>query len=299
MRDPYEILGVKKNATPEAIKLAYRKLVKQYHPDLHPGDQAVESRFKEISSANEILSDPEKRQKFDRGEIDASGAERGFQRGNGSPWRQGFGSGNGEQGVNPDEIFEFFSRAHRGSPIKQKGGDMKYTISIGFTEAVGGGKKRITLPDGEVIDLAIPPATENGAVLRLRKKGQPGLNGGERGDALMEIQVESHPFFVRSGYDIQVEIPITIYEAALGATITVPTVDGKVAVKVPAGSNSGTVLRLRERGVPIDRTRRGNQNIKLMIHNPEPIDPDYRQFLEGWARKNPYRLRGRFGVDDE
>ena len=133
----------------------------------------------------------------------------------------------------------------------------------------------------------------------LRKKGQPGLNGGERGDGLIEIQVESHPYFVRSGCDILIEIPITIYEAALGATITVPTVDGKVAVKVPAGTNSGTVLRLRERGVAIDKTRRGNQNIKLIIHHPDTIDPDYRQFLEGWRRKNGYKLRGRFGVDDE
>ncbi|MDI9408374.1 MAG: J domain-containing protein [Candidatus Pacebacteria bacterium] len=307
MRDPYDILGIKKNATPEAIKLAYRKLVKQYHPDLHPGDKVVESKFKEISSAYEILSDSEKRQKFDRGEIDGNGNEQGYRRGNGSPWGRGFGGGGGGSGsagggggagIDPDDIFDIFARNRRGGPIKQRGNDINYSIVIGFTEAINGGKKRITLPDGNAIDLAIPPGTEDRAILRLRGKGHPGLNGGEAGDALMEIQVESHPFFTRVGNDIAVEIPVTIYEAALGATITVPTVEGKVAVKVPAGSNSGTILRLKERGVPHDRTRRGNQNVKLVIVHPDIIDADYKEFLEAWSRKNPYRLRTKFGVEE-
>ena len=302
MRDPYDILGIKRNATPEAVKAAYRKLVKQYHPDLHPGDKAVESRFKEISSAYEILSDTEKRQRFDRGEIDASGAEKFNSRGNGSPWGRGAGArgaGQADSGINPEDIFDIFSRSRRGGPIKQRGNDVKYSIVIGFLEAINGGKKRITLPDGNVIDMAIPPGTEDRAILRLRAKGHPGVNGGEPGDALLEIQVESHPYFIRNGHDIQVEIPVTIYEAALGATITVPTVEGKVAVKVPAGSNSGTILRLKERGVPYDKTRRGNQNVKLLIQHPDQIDPDYKEFLEDWSRKHPYRLRERFGVDEE
>ena len=304
MRDPYEVLGISRNISEEAMKKAYRKLAKQYHPDLHPGDKAMETRFKEITAAYDMLSDPEKRRRFDRGEIDASGAERNPFRGQQQQgnWQRGgasHGGFRGGGGFNPEDIFGMFSQGRGGgNNIRQRGSDVKYAVNVSFLEAVNGSKKRLTLPDGKVIDIAIPEGTEDGALLRLREQGNIGINGGANGDALLEIHYDPHPFFERKGLDIHLEVAITLYEAILGANITVPTVAGNVVVKVPNGANSGTILRLRDRGVPAAGGKRGNQFIKLMIQLPDQIDSELSDFINDWSRKYKYRVRHKLGIDE-
>ena len=338
MRNPYDVLGVEVAASPETIKLAYRKLVKQFHPDLHPGDSVIEARFKEISAAYDLLSDAKKRERFDRGEIDASGSERGGMRGGRGPGygpgygqtygagfaggRGGFGQGYNNQGFGQgfsgtrggpdiDDIFEMFKRrgaagggpganngANAGSSNGRRGSDVSYALTIDFKSAALGSKRRLSMPDKKDLDIVIPPGTEDGATLRLRGQGQPGFGGEPDGDALIQIQVEPHLFFERRGNDIHLDVPVTIDEAVLGSTITVPTLEGTVSVKVPKGSNSGTMLRLRQRGVQHPRAKeRGDQYVKLVVILPDIIDNDLAQFMEKWKKDHAYHVRSRLGVD--
>jgi DnaJ-class molecular chaperone len=298
MRDPYDVLGVARDADADAIKQAYRRLAKQLHPDLNPGDVKIETRFKEVSVAYDLLSDPKKRARFDRGEIDASGMERAGARGyraysDRAAKAAGFG------GFDAEDIMEMFTRNTKKQQAKKRGADLSYSISIDFIAAATGTKRRLSLPDGRSLDIAIPPGTEDGTVLRLKGQGQSGPAGGPTGDALVEVQLEPHPFFVRKGADIHVEVPVTLQEAGLGATITVPTIEGKVAVKVPAGSNSGTVLRLKGRGIPATAgAAAGDQYATLTIVLPPRIDTDLTHFLEKWGPGHNYSVRGRLGVDD-
>ena len=319
MRNPYNVLGVESGATLEIIKLAYRKLVKQFHPDLHPGDAVMEARFKEISAAYDLLSDPKKRERFDRGEIDANGAERGGMRGGRGGYTQGFGQGfaggrggfgqgfaSGGGGPDIDDIFDMFKRrgatggaggATNGGPGR-RGSDINYSLTIDFKSAAMGSKRRLSMPDKKDLDIVIPPGTEDGATLRLRGQGQPGFGGEADGDALIQIQVEPHLFFERRGSDIHLDVPVTIDEAVLGATITVPTLEGTVSVKVPKGSNSGTLLRLRQRGIQHPRGKeRGDQYVKLVVILPDVIDNDLAQFMEKWKKDHSYHVRSRLGVD--
>jgi DnaJ-class molecular chaperone len=300
MRDPYEVLGVPRTASADAIKQAYRKLAKQLHPDLHPNDKAIETKFKEVSAAHDLLSDTVKRGRFDRGEIDASGAERP----NARYYKAYAGRGEGARS-NPfdaEDIFEMFNEdiRRRGSERetpKRRGADVNYSLSVDFIAASAGTKRRLTLPDGRTLDVTIPPGTLEGTVLRLRGQGQPGAAGA--GDALIEIQVEPHPFFERRENDIHVEVPVTLREAVLGATITVPTIDGNVAVKVPKASNSGTTLRLRGRGLAAPRGgARGDQYVRLMISLPAKIDDELKDFVERWSPSQAYRVRTKLGIDD-
>ena len=311
MPDPYELLGVSRTAGADDIKQAYRKLAKQLHPDLNPGDAAVERRFKEVSAAYDLLSDPKKRARYDRGEIDANGTERpggrfyrGFSERAGS--RAGAGAGAGFANFDADDIFEMFTQQARGGARgagagagKRRGVDVSYSLSVDFTAAALGTRRRLTLPDQRSLDVQIPPGTAEGTVLRLKGQGQTGVGGGPAGDAFVEIQVEPHAFFQRKDFDIHLDIPVTLQEAALGSTITVPTIDGKVVVKIPRGSNSGTTLRLKARGVPRGKGgERGDQYVKLTVVLPEKIDTDLAQFLERWGPTHPYNVRGKLGLED-
>ncbi|MCW2247148.1 DnaJ-class molecular chaperone [Azospirillum fermentarium] len=308
MRDPYTVLGVARNASADDIKKAYRKLAKQYHPD--QGGGGNEERFKEVSAAYSLLSDTDKRARFDRGEIDAAGSER---HAGGGRWssstrgRAGGTGGGGDDAFGDDFWFsDLFGARKRGGAagaggsagVKAKGTDIAYSVTVPFMEAALGTKRRISLSNGKSIDVAIPPGTDNEQKLRLKGQGLAGLGGGTPGDAIVEVHVEPHPLFTRQGADIHLEVPITLYEAVLGASIRVPTVNGAVSVKVPPGSNTGSVLRLRGKGVMNQTTKSpGDQYVKLRVVLPDPPDSELMEFMEKWARTRSYDVRKKAGLE--
>ncbi len=287
MRDPYVVLGVPRDASDDAIKKAYRRLAKKLHPDIHPGNRATEQQFKEVTAAYDLLSDPAKRARFDRGEIDAAGGERGFRPQGAGARTQHRGAG----GFSFDEIIaEILGRGRRES--EERVGDVSQTLRLPFVEAALGGKRRVTLADGRSIDIAVPAGIDSGQTLRLKGQGPRGPRGVAPGDLYLEIEVEPHPFFQRKDRDIHVELPVTLTEAVLGATVTVPTIHGAVAVKVPRGSNSGSTLRLKGKGIAAPG-KAGDQYVKLRIVLPDQPDADLAAFLERWGPKHPYDVRGK------
>jgi DnaJ-class molecular chaperone len=314
MRDPYEVLGVPKDADEDRIKKAYRALAKKHHPDLHPGDKTALAKFQEIQGAYDILSDKEKRRRFDAGEIDASGAERpprNFYRayadgsgGDGAKYH-GFGAAGPEGDIDLDDLFSMFGGAAAGargrggarSGFKMPGADVSYTLRVSFLDAANGARQRLTLPDGRTIDVTIPEGTHDRQTLRLKGQGQPGIGGGDAGDAYIEIHVEPHAFFTRKDTDVTVEVPVTLDEAVLGAKIEVPTVSGTVSLTVPKGSNTGTTLRLKGRGILDSRTKsRGDQYVKLKVVLPDAPDDALTKFVEEWVKTHKYDVRGKAGM---
>jgi DnaJ-class molecular chaperone len=296
--DLYSVLGVSKTASAGEITKAYKKLAKKLHPDLNPGDQAAEENFKRVSHAYSILKDPDRRGKYDRGEIDASGQETPQQR----YYREYAGGPEGAQyhstagfediGAFSDLFGDMFGGGmrgggHRGARFSMRGQDAQYRLHINFLDAVNGTKQRITLPDGNTLDVGIPAGVSEGQVLRLKGKGMPGLGEGAPGDALVEISVSPHPVFKREGNDIVVTLPISFDEAVLGAKVEVPTVGGRVAMSVPSGSNSGQTLRLKGRGVK----GKGDQLVKLDVVMPDTIDDELKAFAEEWRKNHTYDPR--------
>jgi DnaJ-class molecular chaperone len=320
MADPYQILGVTRAASAADIKSAYRKLAKKLHPDVNPGRKDIEQKFKEVTSAYDLLSDAEKRARFDRGEIDAQGQERGFGGGGagnyGGAWRNAGASGRaspGSGGEDPygtfgmDDIFAEFMGGMRGrqrggrssgtQPPGMRGSDVTYAIAVTFAEAALGGKKRVTLTNDKTVDVTIPAGVEDGHKLRLKGQGLAG-GGGSLGDAIIEIHIEPHSFFTRKDRDIYADLPISLPEAVLGASVTVPTLDGQVTVKVPKGANGGTTLRLKGKGVaPAGNGSAGDMFVKLRIALPEPVPSDLTDFIEKWAKKNAYDPRKKAGFN--
>lgn len=292
MNDPYQTLGVARDASADDIRRAYRKLAKQHHPDLNPGNKAAEDHFKTVSVANELLSDPVKRAKFDRGEIDASGQERAPQHSyrdyaeTASGRRYG-ADGAGPGGWNADELDDLFGgmfeQARReGQSARRRGRDEHYTLAAEFLDATLGATRRLTLPDGRSLDVKIPAGTRDGQVLRLRGQGQPGTGEAAGGDALIEISVKPHPFFHRNGQDIDLELPVSLAEAVLGGPIEVPTPAGPVRMRVPPHSDTGTTLRLRGRGVPAHLGQpAGDLHAKLRVVLGKP-DAALEAFLRDW-----------------
>ena len=285
--DPYQILGLKKDATQADIQKAYRRLAKKLHPDLNPGNKKAEEEFKEVSAAYDLLGDPEKRARFDRGEIDASGVERPQQRyyrdfaegGASHPYRSdaGFADFAGAD----DILSEIFGRRGRGN-MRMRGQDVHYRLELDFLDAVNGGRQQLTLPDGSVLDVAIPPGTRDSQVLRLRGKGRPGIGGGPPGDALIEVAVRPHPLFHRKGDDIEVELPISLKEAVLGGKVKVPTPTGRVTMTIPKWANSGRVLRLKGKGVPRPDGTPGDELVRLKVILPEAPDPELERLIAQW-----------------
>jgi DnaJ-class molecular chaperone len=288
--DPYATLGVPKTATDDEIRSAYRKLAKQYHPDLNPGKPAAEERFKAISTAYDLLSDPQKRARFDRGEIDASGQERPPER----PFYRSYGDQAGrtkyrtEQSFDPEDLEDIFSAfgggagLGRGRGFRARGADARYSLTVDFLDAARGATKRLTLPDGKTLDVNIPPGLKDGQVLRLKGQGMPGLGDGLTGDALIEVQVAPHPVFRREDDNVVVTLPVTMQEAILGAKIDVPTIDGPVFVTVPAGSQNGARLRLKGRGIA-----GGDQFVQLQVALPASDEPELAEFLKTWKPRRP------------
>ncbi len=302
--DPYKVLGVARDASQDAIRKAYRKLAKEAHPDLNPGDKNAEDRFKAISGAYDIVGDADKRAPFDRGEIDASGTERPSQQDFYRQYADADGGSRYQSSAGFDDFADLsdlfsdmFQRTGRGGGNRgsrqMRGQDLRYQLPVDFLDAVNGAKRRVTMPDGKTLDIAVPPGTRSGQTLRLKGKGMPGMNGAPDGDALVEIQVGGHPLFERDGDDIVVELPISIDEAVLGGKVAVPTITGKVNITIPRGASSGQTLRLRGKGVPAGRNRAaGDQRVKLKIVMPPEIDDDLETFMTSWRESHAYKPRG-------
>jgi len=312
---PYEVLGVKPNASADEIRKAYRKLAKEFHPDLNPGKPAAEARFKAVSAAHELLSDPEKRARYDRGEIDESGAER--PRYSYRPHAEGAQGWKyrpeGEADIGDlDDLFAMFGRGggaagarggsrgggRSGEGFSMPGPDRHYSLTIDFVRAATGGKERLGLSPSEWLDVTIPPGIEEGQILRLKGKGGPGFGSAPPGDALIEIHIAPHPFFRREGEDIHVELPVSLAEAVLGARVPVPTVTGPVTMTIPKGSDTGAQLRLRGKGIHRRRQGKevtGDQYVTLKVVIGASDDPELAKFLEDWAEKHPTDPRHAMG----
>src|SRR5215472_2575759 len=294
---PYEVLGVKPDASAEEIRKVYRKLAKQLHPDLNPGKPAAEERFKAVSAAYDLLSDPEKRARYDRGEIDESGAERpprAYYRGyaEGSEGRKYQPEGEMDLG-DLEDLFAAFGSAGRAGgrgTFRARGSDRLFTLTVDFVEAATGGKKRLSLTPDEWLDVTIPSGIEDGQVLRLRGKGGPGFGSGAAGDALIEEQVAPHPLFRRDGDDIKIELPVSLAEAVLGARVMVPTVTGPVAMTIPKASDTGAQLRLRGKGIQRAKNP-GDQYVTLKVMIGPSGDPELAEFVEKWAARHPFDPR--------
>lgn len=282
-KDYYEILGVSKDASKEQIKKAYRKLAQRYHPDANKGNPQAETRFKEISEAHSILSNDEKRKEYDemRRLVEAGGQRfYGF--------RPGGGGGNvrvnigdmgdlfGDEGLFDDLFggFGFRSRAPR------KGEDRETEVRLSFEQAVNG--TTVDLPRAGKV--RIPPSVGDGARIRVPGRGGPAPSGGQPGDLYVRVNVDPHPIFARGQHgDLMVTVPVTIAEAALGANVDVPTLDGAVTVKIPPGTPSGKILRVRGRGAPKPRGGRGDLLAKVEVQIPQKLSKKERELLEEFA----------------
>lgn len=290
-RDYYEVLGVPRGAGDEEIRSAYRKLAREYHPDVNK-DPGAEDRFKEVSEAYEVLRDPEKREKYERlganwkaGE-DVSGAS-GFGGGAG----QGFGGGDGQgfgDGDGFSDFFESFFGGRRGASggfegFSMRGGDQEATIEVSLEEAARGGKRKISLADGRDFEVQIPPGVRDGQKIRLAGQGGEGASGGPAGDLYLRVRIKRHPRFRREDDDLVVEIPVAPWEAALGATVPVPTLHGSAKVKVPAGSSSGRRLRLRGEGMPGPGGRKGDLYASVRVVVPKALEKRERELFEELA----------------
>lgn len=294
MNDPYQVLGIPRTATAAEVKQAYRRLAKKLHPDLQQGNRANEARFKEVTAAYDLLSDAEKRARYDRGEIDASGSERGptFRWGGETRTRAGrAGAGGARFNFEfADDIFaDLFGRGPRRPPPPETDlQDIRLTLRVPFIDAARGTKRPLQLPDGRIVNVTIPPGTEDGQQLRLRGQAPAQMGGG---DVYVTIEVEPHPDFTRVGNDVISTVPVTLAEAVLGATIRVDTVAGPVSLKVPAGANSGLRMRLRGKGLTNAQGMTGDHYVTLSVTLPEEQDEELRRFVESWSKRRPYRVR--------
>lgn len=290
--DPYAVLGVGKNAAPEELRKAYRKLAKELHPDVRPGDKSAEERFKRASAAYELLSDPIKRARFDRGEIDADGNERAF-------------AGRGARGGAPfepsdefssDLFDQFFGQTMGGGPFgadargrrqwRARGADLRFKVEVDFLDSVNGARRRVTLSDGRTVEVAIPPGVEAGQILRLKGQGGAGVGGGPPGDALIEVQVKPHPSLRRDGDDLFLDLPISLAEAVEGAKVQAQTPTGVVALSIPPNSSSGMTLRLRNKGVATANGARGDLFVRLLIVLPDQPDEALKAFVKTWSKRD-------------
>jgi DnaJ-class molecular chaperone len=305
--DLYQRLGLKRGASEAEIKKAYRSLAKQLHPDRNQDNPNAAKRFGEVTAAYDLLSDKDKRARYDRGEIDEDGNPKmpfgggfgGYPGGAGGP-QPGAGAGfenfnfGGGETADLGDLFEglfgggaagarqrggpFGSFRQRGRP-PEKGADVAYRLKVAFEDAVALKPQRITLADGKTIDLKLPQGLEDGTRIRLAGKGEVGAGG--RGDAIVTIEIAPHRFYTRDGTNIRLELPITLKEAVLGGKVKVPTPDGPVMLTVPKGTTSGKVLRLKERGFVAKDGTRGDQLIAVEIAVP-PDDAELQRFVETW-----------------
>jgi len=323
MRDPYEVLGVTKTASAADIKSAFRRQAKKLHPDANKHDPRAAARFAELNAAYEILGEEDKRKAFDGGQIDAEGKPRfqGF---------EGFGRGRRQGGFKPEDVFETFSwgrdgfqhtrgraggfggfedvlkeafggagrsgQAGGGFRFEQEhrpGQDISAALTITLPEAAKGTDKRVQLPTGREVDVKIPAGLNEGQVIRLKGQGLAG-SGGRAGDLLITVSVAPHPLFARSGADLRLELPITLYEAVLGAKVRVPTLDGAVELAIPPGTSSGRIFRLKGKGFPAKQGK-GDLLATVRIVLPEGGDSDLEELMRKWRKLKPHDPRQDMG----
>jgi len=319
MADPYSTLGVSRGADEAAIKSAYRKLAKELHPDKNKDNPKASEKFAEVTRAYDLLSDKDKRAKFDRGEIDADGnpahpfgfgggGGQGFggerytyTRGGAGPDMSDFDFGNG--GADFGDIFEGLFGGGRGRPgagfggfnarsaPPQRGANVSYRLAVPFVDAATLAPQRITLADGKTIDLKLPAGVENGTQMKLAGKGQQGPGGA--GDAMVTIEIGNHAFYQRDGDNVRLDLPISLVEAVKGGKVKVPTVDGAVMLAIPAGARSGQTLRLKGKGFSTKSGGRGDQLVTLMIDLPSDDDA-LQRFAEEWSDERA--IRSQLGV---
>ncbi|HWK36991.1 J domain-containing protein [Sphingomonas sp.] len=310
MADPYATLGVARGASADEIKKAYRKLAKELHPDRNKDNPKASERFSQVTTAYDLLTDKDKRARFDRGEIDGDGNPTmpygfgGGRPGAGArPGAAGFDAG-GDSGDFTDIFEGLFGGGQRGGGFTggfggfgrrpaAKGANVPYRLAVTFEDAATLAAQRVTLRDGKTIDLKLPAGVESGTQMRLAGKGDPGAGG--NGDAIVTIEVQPHRFFVREGDDVRLDLPVSLAEAVLGAKVRVPTVGGAVMLSVPRGSTSGKVLRLKGQGFHKKGGGRGDQLVTLLVDLP--VDDDALiEFVEGWPGKDRGNPRGWMGV---
>jgi DnaJ-class molecular chaperone len=316
--DLYQQLGVKRGASEAEIKKAYRSLAKQLHPDRNKDNPKAAERFAKVTHAYDLLSDKDKRARYDRGEIDEDGNPRmpfgGGYGGGGAGPRPGGGGGGfegfpgGFQGADAADLSDLFeglfgaAGARRGSTSNgpfggfnrarppQKGADVAYRLKVSFVDAANMKEQRVKLAGGRTIDLKLPKGVEDGAKIRLAGQGQEGPGG--RGDAIVTIEIAPHPFYVREGKNIRLILPVTLKEAVLGAKVRVPTPEGTVMLTIPKGSTSGKLLRLKGRGFTGKDGSRGDQLVQLAVDLPAG-DEALEQFAESWGGEgNPRAALG-------
>lgn len=279
-QDLYAILGISKSASAGDVRRAYKRLAKELHPDLHPDDSAKAEKFKRVTAAYEILGDAAKRRQYDNGEIDASGNPPGFDRSaNFGDWRRG---GFDRQHQDPfDDILSGMFGGGRRRPGPSKGQDMRYRVKVSFEDAVMGARRDMTMADGRVLNVAIPPGIESGQTLRLKSQGHPSRTGGPPGDAMLEVSVGTSSLWRRDEDDLRMDVEVPLSTALLGGIVDIQTPSGQVAMKIPEGSNSGANLRLRHRGVQRPG-RPGHLYARLLVMIDDPKDKE----LKNWARKH-------------
>jgi DnaJ-class molecular chaperone len=313
MRDPYDVLGVQRTADAAAIKSAFRKLAKKHHPDANKSDPKAAQRFAEVNTAYEILGDAAKRKAFDRGEIDADGKQRfqsfdGFRAQPGGGFGHadfetifpgGFARGNRSGGFAgfEDLLKGMFGGAagrrtgfetHVEADEMPSGRDVTVPLTISLNEAAQGGTRRVRLPNGKEVDLKIPAGLADGQQIRLKGQGLPGAGG--VGDALIAVTIAPHKLFAREGANLRLELPVTLYEAVLGAKVRVPTLDGAVELAIPAGTSSGRTFRLKGKGMP-GKGALGDLHVVVRIVLPEGGDEALSELMRKWRDGKPYDPR--------
>ncbi len=321
MRDPYSVLGVAKSASESEIKKAFRKLAKKYHPDQNKDDPTAAQRFSEANQAYEIVGDKEKRAKFDRGEIDAEGKQRyqahgfdgfsGYEDFGGARTQKTSGGGGSFDDILND-IFGSFGggRARAGAsagagpgagfsggarakaPPKTKGANAEIVARASLEDIVNSGKTQVTLPSGKTVNVTLPKGVVEGEKIRLKGQGHPGENGGPAGDALVEIRFKPHKLFEVKGSDLHLDLPLTLYEAVLGAKVRTPTLSGAVNLTIPANASSGKSMRLKGKGLPTKTGGHGDLLVKLQIVMPPHGDDELDTLMRAWKEITPYRARG-------
>lgn len=293
-KDFYAVLGVKKDVSDAELKKVYRKLARQFHPDSNPGDVKAEARFKEISEAYTVLSDPQSRQEYDQVRAMGSGAR--FTSAGPGGFEDVFGGlfGGGQRVRFPaggaDDIFGGLFGGGGGFPGQRpspsKGADLSAAITIDFRTAIQGGEVSLELRGQRPLKVAIPAGVNDGQKIRVRGKGEASMTGGAVGDLVLTVTVRDHPVFDRDGDNLRVDIPVTIPEAILGATIEVPTLSGeRVKVKVPANTPSGRVLRVKGHGVSV-KGKKGDLLATILIVTPELISDETKKLIHEFAAAN-------------
>jgi molecular chaperone DnaJ len=285
-RDYYEVLGVDRSAEETEIKRAFREKARQYHPDINQEDAGAEDRFKEINEAYAVLSDPRARSRYDRYGFSAVGS------------LEQAGEAQGGFGAVVEAVDEILTDLWRRRRQRRRGRDLRYTLELGFEEAAFGCTKTIRVPDtrGEegtaaerTFTVTIPAGTQAGAVKTIRGEGEPGRAGGTAGDLAVIVRIREHPVFRREDYDVWCDVPVSFAQAALGTVVDVPTLDGKVRMRVPEGMQSGRVFRLRDRGIPRSASRgapRGDQMVRVVVETPINLTSRQRALLEDFARES-------------